>query len=160
MWYNKINRTTEVQVLEAIEVARKAVEAASDKQAVDIVLLDVRGVCSFADYFVICNGESTRQIQAIYDEIEKLKNESVTEAELNKAKRRAKAGLIRQLDSNSGLAIELAFYEVITGDWRNLFRQLDKINKVTAEDIQRVAKEYFTKKNRTVGLIETAVSEN
>jgi len=45
------------------------VEAASDKQAVDIVLLDAHGVCSFADYFVICNGDSERQIQAIYDEV-------------------------------------------------------------------------------------------
>ena len=33
------------------------------------MLLDVQGVCSFADYFVICNGDSERQIQAIYDEV-------------------------------------------------------------------------------------------
>jgi len=59
----------EACVLEAIEVARKAVEAASDKQAADIALLDARGVCSFADYFVICSGESARQIQAIFDEV-------------------------------------------------------------------------------------------
>jgi len=45
------------------------VEAAGDKQAEDIVLLDARGVCSFADYFVICNGDSQRQMQAIYDEV-------------------------------------------------------------------------------------------
>ena len=50
-------------------MARKAVEAASDKQAADIVLLDTRGVCSFADYFVICSGDSGRQMQAIYDEV-------------------------------------------------------------------------------------------
>lgn len=46
------------------------VEAASDKQAIDIVLLDTRDVCSFADYFVICSGDSPRQIDAIRDEIE------------------------------------------------------------------------------------------
>ncbi|HUV75939.1 MAG TPA: ribosome silencing factor [Dehalococcoidales bacterium] len=45
-------------------------EAASDKQAGDIVLLDARAVCSFADYFVICSGETGRQLQAIYEEIE------------------------------------------------------------------------------------------
>ena len=50
-------------------MARKAVEAANDKQASNIVLLDARGVCSFADYFMICSGDSDRQIQAIYDEI-------------------------------------------------------------------------------------------
>ncbi len=59
----------EAYFLEALEVARKAVEAATEKQAADIVLLDARGVCSFADYFVICSGESGRQIKAIYDEI-------------------------------------------------------------------------------------------
>ena len=53
-----------------MEQARRAVEAASDKQAVDIELLDTRGVCSFADYFVICSGESDRHISTLYDEIE------------------------------------------------------------------------------------------
>ena len=50
-------------------MARKAVEAASGKQASNIVLLDAQEVCSFADYFVICSGDSDRQIHAIYDEI-------------------------------------------------------------------------------------------
>ena len=98
--------------------------------------------------------------QAIYEEIEKLKAELVTPEDLAKAKTRARASLIRQLDSNSGLAAQITFYEVVTGDWRNLFKQLDKIERVTAEDIQRVAKEYFTKKNRSVGVIETAEAEN
>lgn len=59
----------EVSPLEAIELARMAVAAASDKQAIDIVLLDARGVCSFTDYFVICSGDSVRQIKTIYEEI-------------------------------------------------------------------------------------------
>jgi len=59
-------------------VARKAIEAASDKQASDIALLDARGVCSFADYFVLCSGESERQLQAIFDEVaHALKKEGV-----------------------------------------------------------------------------------
>ena len=53
-------------------------EAASNKQAADIVLLDARGICSFVDYFVICSGDSGRQIQAIYDEVgHSLKKEGV-----------------------------------------------------------------------------------
>ena len=53
-------------------------EAASNKQASDIVLLDVRDMCSFADYFVICAGENERQLRAVYDEIEhSLKKERV-----------------------------------------------------------------------------------
>lgn len=64
--------------LETLEIARKAVEAASDKQALDIILLDTSEVCSFADYFVICSGDSSRQINAIIDEIQHaLKREGV-----------------------------------------------------------------------------------
>ena len=59
-------------------MARKAVEAASDKQASDIALLDTQGVCSFADYFVLCSGDSERQIQAIYEEVaHTLKSEGI-----------------------------------------------------------------------------------
>jgi predicted Zn-dependent peptidase len=97
--------------------------------------------------------------EAIYAEIDKLKNEQVLPEELAKAKTRSRASLIRQLDSNSGLASQLTFYNVITGDWRNLFKQLDDIDKVTADDIQRVAKQYFTTKNQTVGIIDTTITE-
>jgi ribosome-associated protein len=57
--------------LETLELARKIVEVASDKQAIDIVLLDVGQICSFTDYFVICTGESERQIEAIHEAIDK-----------------------------------------------------------------------------------------
>ena len=56
-------------------------EAASDKQATDIALLDVRQVCSFADYFVVCTAESERQMRAIHEEVEQvLKKEGVVPA--------------------------------------------------------------------------------
>jgi predicted Zn-dependent peptidase len=114
----------------------------------------------FLFYAVPARGHTYQESeQAIYEEIEKLKAELVTPDELAKAKTRARAGLIRQLDSNSGLAEQITFYEVVTGDWRNLFTQLDRIDEVTAEDIQRVAKEYFTRINRTVGVIETTAAE-
>ena len=89
-------------------------------------------------------------------EIERLKKEPVSEAELTKAKTRARAALIRSLASNNGLAQELAYYQVITGDWRNLFTRLERIDAVTINDIQRVANAYFTTQNRTVGLMETS----
>lgn len=115
----------------------------------------------FLFYAYPARGHTNQECEeAIYEQIDKLKNELVTPEELAKAKTRARAGLIRQLASNSGLAAQLTFYQVVTGDWRDLFRQLDKIDKVTAEDIQRVAKEYFTTKNRTVGVINTIESTN
>ena len=53
-------------------------EAVSDKQASNIVLLDTRSVSSFADYFVICSGDAARQIEAIRGEIEHvLKREGI-----------------------------------------------------------------------------------
>jgi predicted Zn-dependent peptidase len=114
----------------------------------------------FLFYAVPARGHTNEECEEAIDaEIARLKSELVSSEELAKAKTRARAGLIRQLDSNSGLAAQLTFYEVVTGDWRNLFGQLDKIEQVTAEDIQRVANEYFTTKNRTVGIIRTTGAE-
>jgi predicted Zn-dependent peptidase len=115
----------------------------------------------FLFYSVPAKGHTNEESeQAIYEQIERLKTEPVTPQELDKAKTRARADLIRQLDSNSGLAQLLTYYEVLTGNWRNLFKQLDQIEKVTTEDIQRVARQYFITKNRTVGVIQTTASEN
>lgn len=61
----------EVLSLEPIELAKKIADVASDKLAIDILLLDTKPACSFADYFVICSGDTERQISAIGDEIEK-----------------------------------------------------------------------------------------
>ena len=94
-------------------------------------------------------------IEAIDAEIERLKTEPVSDVELERAKTRSKAGLIRALSSNRGLARLLTFWEVVTGDWRNLFKGLDELDQVTPQDIQRVAREYFTDTSRTVAAIET-----
>jgi predicted Zn-dependent peptidase len=93
--------------------------------------------------------------EAIYEEIEKIIQEGVTEEELEGVKARAKAGLVAAIDSNMGMADMLASYQNLRGDWRYLFRELDEIDKVTSEDIQRVAKKTFVRSNRTVGMIET-----
>ena len=58
--------------LEPDELARKIVDAVSDKQAEDVLLLDIRNVASFADYFVIASGQTARQMRAIIDSIEEV----------------------------------------------------------------------------------------
>jgi len=58
--------------LEAEEIARVATEVASEKQASNIAMLDVRGLCPFADYFVICNGDTKRHIEAIWQGINEM----------------------------------------------------------------------------------------
>ncbi len=55
---------------DALEAARAAVEVASDYQAADIVLLDVRGVASFADYLVIMSADNPRQLQTLSEELD------------------------------------------------------------------------------------------
>ncbi|MBI4307570.1 MAG: ribosome silencing factor [Chloroflexi bacterium] len=55
----------------SVDKARAAVEAASEKQASDIILLDLREACDFTDYFVICTAESAPQIEAIAEDVEK-----------------------------------------------------------------------------------------
>jgi predicted Zn-dependent peptidase len=92
---------------------------------------------------------------AIHAEIDKLKKEDISDDELKMIKTRAKANLIRSLDSNSGLATELGLNQARYDDWRELFREVDRIDKITKADIRRVANKTFTDNNRTVGLIET-----
>jgi ribosome-associated protein len=53
------------------DALRLALAAVEDKKAFDVVLLDISRVASFASYFLICSGDSSRQIQAIADEVEK-----------------------------------------------------------------------------------------
>jgi len=84
--------------------------------------------------------------------IANLKKEKVDEAALARVKTRTRAGLIRQLDDNAGLAQLLASYHANYGDWRKLFTSLDEIDKVTADDVQRVMRQYFTAENRTVAV--------
>jgi predicted Zn-dependent peptidase len=110
----------------------------------------------FAFYAFPTPGHTPEEVgTAIHAEIERLKKEDITDDELKMIKTRARANLIRSLGSNSGLASELATYQARFGDWRELFRQIDKIDKVTKEDIRRVANQYFVDNNRTVAMIES-----
>jgi predicted Zn-dependent peptidase len=109
----------------------------------------------FAFYAFPMPGHKLDEVaDAIHAEIERLKNEDVSDEELKMVKTRAKANLLRGLDSNEGLASSLATYESLYDDWRELFGSVDRINKVTKEDIRRIAKQTFVPANRTVGVIE------
>ena len=92
---------------------------------------------------------------AIHKEIDKLKTADVTDAELEMYKTRARADLLRGLADNQGLADSLAEYQTRYGDWRELFLQLDQIDKVTKADIRRVANTIFIASNRTSAEIDT-----
>ena len=84
-------------------------------------------------------------------ELSRLKTEPVSPEELDRVKTQARAGLLRSLSSNQGMASLLAEYEAKTGSWRSVFEELAAIEAVTAEDVQRVAQATFQPNNRTVG---------
>jgi predicted Zn-dependent peptidase len=110
----------------------------------------------FAFYaFPLPGHKPDEMAEAIHVEIEKLKSEDISDEELKMIKTRAKANLIRSLGSNDGLANNLAIYQARYDDWRELFRSVDRIDKVSKADIRRVANQTFVPTNRTVGIIET-----
>jgi len=111
----------------------------------------------FAFFGVPTPGHTPEEIRdAIRAEIERLKTEDVSEGELAMVKTRTRANLIRQLDSNQGLALQLGRYQARDGDWRELFRDVDQIQKVTKADVRRVANETFVETNRTVAMIQSS----
>ena len=85
MTFTETNTESDAPVESAASVARTgfynvktAAAAAADKKAIDLVVLKLIEITSFADYFVICSGTSTRQVQAIANEIEdRLRSEKV-----------------------------------------------------------------------------------
>jgi len=109
----------------------------------------------FAVYAVPLPGHTPEEMRtAIHKELDRLKTEDVTDEELARFKTRAQADLLRGLADNEGLAHQLAEYQTRYGDWRELFRELDKINAVTKADVRRVANKIFVDSNRTSARIE------
>ena len=91
--------------------------------------------------------ENEKELDAVLD---RFKKEKVDAETLARVKTKTRASLIRRLDSNSALAQMLTANYATYGDWRKLFTSIDDIDKVTAEDVQRVAKTYFVPNARTV----------
>ena len=81
--------------------------------------------------------------------LSEIQEKGVTPQELQKAKNMAQVAFIQTMEGNGSRARMLGYYEVLFGDCQELFRILDKLNRVTAEDIQRVAKAYFNPDRRT-----------
>ena len=92
--------------------------------------------------------------RALLAELDLIAREPVGERELKKVKNQQLAGDFRKLRSKFGLMLQLLTYEAL-GEWGNINAFSDRIQAVTAEDIQRVAQRYFTETNRTVALYYT-----
>ena len=147
--------STEVVVVDSVE---KAVELLHDKQW-KAVIMDL--FIPLGDHPNRVLGPRASRYQrdvdhlgglVLLEEIERLQAEPVTAEELAKARTRARAGLVRQMNSNNGITSIMTSTQALKGDWRDAWHGLDRIDAVTAEDIQRVASEYFTPSNRTVAI--------
>ena len=95
--------------------------------------------------------------QAIEIEIAKLRDQPPDARELRKAKNVLQADYVRSLGSVSGKANQLGFYETVFGDYREMFKEVDRVEAVTADDVQRVARTYLVDRARaTVELVPEA----
>ncbi|MEB3273774.1 MAG: pitrilysin family protein, partial [Prochlorothrix sp.] len=91
-------------------------------------------------YMLPVPGHTLDEVEASLDqELERLQTEPISGEELRRVSTQVRAGLLRSLDSNRGLASTLVEYEVKTGSWQNFFTVLDRVNQITAADLQRVA---------------------
>ncbi|MEB3164303.1 MAG: pitrilysin family protein [Prochlorothrix sp.] len=111
-------------------------------------------------YTLPAPGHSLEEVEAaLTQELGRLQTELVQEAELQRVTTQVRAGLLRSLDSNRGLASTLVEYEVKTGSWRNFFTVLDRVEQITAADLQRVALKVFQPHHSTIGRLVTGPAE-
>jgi zinc protease len=89
----------------------------------------------------------------IFDELDKVRSDIVTDQEIQKAKNIELAAFYRQMKTINGRADSLGSYEVFFGDYHKMFTAPADYDKVTKEDLKRVALKYFTDKNRTVATL-------
>ncbi len=109
----------------------------------------------FAFFAVPMSGHTADEMgPAIHKQLELLKTTDVSDAELERFKTRARAGVLQRLGDNETLASELADYQTRFGDYREIFRELQQTDAVTKADIRRVAQTTFVDDNRTVARIE------
>jgi predicted Zn-dependent peptidase len=97
--------------------------------------------------------------KAVYEEIEKVKKDGITEKELQKVKNQKLMEFYNQVETINGKSNNIGTYEVYFGDYRRMFNAPDEYGKVTIADIKRVANQYFKKSNRTVGVLKANVDE-
>lgn len=105
---------------EAREIARLAAEAASEKQASDILVLDIRRVTLLADYFVICSAQTERQLETVVAEVEEQLGRAGVQL------------LGREGTADSGWAV-LDFGDVIVHIFRPQERAYYRLEEVWAE---------------------------
>lgn len=91
--------------------------------------------------------------QVLYEELEKARSSPVNNDELQKAKNTALTDFYRSVETINGKANALGTYELLFGSYERLFAAPGEMQKITAEDVQRVARKYFDGRRRTVAVL-------
>ena len=109
----------------------------------------------FVVYGIPAPGITNKQIDALVcQEIEKLADQGPTPTELRRYKKSARMGLVDVFQNNSGLAAALASYQVLTGGWKEICSDLERVDGLREEDVAAVASRYLTPENSFVGYVE------
>jgi zinc protease len=110
-----------------------------------------RGTGAFYIQATVAPGKNSSDVEAaIYEEIEKLRNEGIADWELQKAKNSTRRGAINSLQSSLSRAIQIGQYAVFYNDPNLINTRLAKVNAVTAAQVREVANKYLIATNRTV----------
>jgi zinc protease len=96
---------------------------------------------------------TARLEEVVYEEIAELAVSGPTIEEVQRVRNQIAAGAVRRLQSNLGLAFQLADSESTFGDWRETFRSAARLGEVIPDDVRRVAAQYFQRENRTVATL-------
>ena len=114
----------------------------------------------FQFYAVTAKGVKETDLEnAVYDEIEKVKKEGISTTELQKIKNQKLMEFYNKIETINGKANNVGTYELFFGDYKKMFNAPAEYEKVSIEDVKRVANEYFKKSNRTVGVLKANVEE-
>ncbi|HLG97741.1 MAG TPA: pitrilysin family protein [Bryobacteraceae bacterium] len=97
--------------------------------------------------------ETARAEKVLFEELDRLRNQPLSDRELRKAKNQLLANHYRELKTISGRANLLGSYELFDGDYRKLDSVEQEVEAVTPADVQRVARQYLTEKNRTIATL-------
>jgi predicted Zn-dependent peptidase len=92
---------------------------------------------------------------AILEELAVIAARPIPEKDLQKVRNRVQASFIRGLASNSGLASQLTYFQILYGDWKQLLRLLEQADKVTAADLQQIVTRYLAPDRRVTGELVT-----
>ena len=125
--------------------------------ATDVGVFDAPGSLYPALFVISANPRAPHTAKEVEDavlaELERLKSEPVAERDLQRILNKIEYEESRRMGTNGGLARNLTEYEATAGNWRYMIEYRSKVASVTPADIQRVARQYFTRENRLVGFI-------